>query len=188
MVRCQEGHFYDPGKYPGCPWCDSAPKAGPPKLSPALKSPRTYPPTAVPVGPAAVINPSVAPSVVQRDTPPGALNTGSFPPVIGWLVCLEGPDQGRDFRLKAEKNVIGRSSIMDVCIPSDTAISREKHASLIFDPKKQIFWLLPGDSAGLVYHNGEAVNSPVQVHGDDVIELGRSKLVLVPFCGEKYRW
>ena len=21
MIRCPEGHFYDPAKHPGCPWC-----------------------------------------------------------------------------------------------------------------------------------------------------------------------
>ena len=114
--------------------------------------------------------------------------TNRVDPVVGWLVCMGGPDRGRDFRLHAEKNFIGRSPTMDVCIPSDDSISRERHGVVIFDPKKQIFWLLPGDASGLVYLNGEVVHSPAQLQQDDVVELGQSKLVLIPFCGDKYSW
>ena len=53
----------------------------------------------------------------------------------------------------------------------------------MFDPKKQSFWVLPGESAGLVYLNGEMVNTPTPFHRDDVLEIGKSKLVLIPFCG-----
>jgi hypothetical protein len=113
---------------------------------------------------------------------------GKPEPVVGWLVCLDGPERGRDFRLHSEKNFIGRATTMDVCIASDDTISREKHGVVIFDPKKLIFWILPGDASGLVYLNHEIVHSPTQFKADDVLEIGQSKLVLVPFCGEKYNW
>jgi pSer/pThr/pTyr-binding forkhead associated (FHA) protein len=77
---------------------------------------------------------------------------------------------------------------MDVCIPGDDTVSRERHGVVIFDPKKQVFWVLPGDASGLVYLNGEIVHSPTQLKHDDVLELGQTKLVLIPFCGDKYRW
>jgi hypothetical protein len=113
---------------------------------------------------------------------------GKSDPVVGWLVCLEGPDRGRDFRLHGEKNFIGRSPLMDVCVPGDDTVSREKHGVVIFDPKKQMFWVLPGESSGLVYLNGELVHAPTQINRDDVIEIGQTKLVLIPFCGDKYSW
>ena len=77
---------------------------------------------------------------------------------------------------------------MDVCVGGDEAVSRDRHALVIFDPKKQVFWAVPGDSSGLVYLNGEIVNAPSQMHRDDVLEMGETKLVLIPFCGEKYSW
>jgi hypothetical protein len=118
----------------------------------------------------------------------GAAKVGKLEPVVGWLVCTEGPDRGKDFRLRGEKNYIGRALTMDVVIESDPTVSRERHGLVIFDPKKQIFWALPGDASGLVYLNGEIVNAPTQMKGDDVLEVGRTKLVLIPFCGEKYTW
>jgi hypothetical protein len=107
---------------------------------------------------------------------------------VGWLVCLAGPDRGRDFRLHAEKNFIGRSPAMDVCVAGDESVSRDRHALVIFDPKKQVFWSLPGEAAGLVYLNGDIVHSPTRMNRDDVLEVGQTKLVLIPFCGEKYSW
>jgi Inner membrane component of T3SS, cytoplasmic domain len=109
-------------------------------------------------------------------------------PVVGWLVCLAGPDRGKDFRLHSEKNFIGRSPIMDVCVAGDETVSRDRHALVIFDPKKSAFWAVPGDAAGLVYLNGDIVHSPTLMHRDDLLEVGQTKLVLVPFCGEKYSW
>ena len=108
-------------------------------------------------------------------------------PVVGWLVCLAGPDRGRDFRLHAEKNFIGRAPSMDVCVGDET-VSREKHALVIFDPKKQVFWAVPGDASGLVYLNGDIVNTPSQMKQEDILEVGKTKLVLIPFCGERYSW
>jgi hypothetical protein len=109
-------------------------------------------------------------------------------PVVGWLVCLSGADRGRDFRLHGEKNYIGRSPAMDIFIQGDNSVSREKHGVVVFDPRRKSFWALPGDAAGLVYLNGEVVYSPTQMNPDDVLEVGQTKLVLVPFCGEKYSW
>ncbi len=77
---------------------------------------------------------------------------------------------------------------MDVCVAGDESVSRDRHALVIFDPKKQVFWAVPGDAAGLVYLNGDIVNSPAQMRSDDILEVGQSKLVLIPFCGEKYSW
>ena len=109
-------------------------------------------------------------------------------PVVGWLVCVEGPDKGRDFRLHGERNWVGRSPLMEVCVPNDMTISRERHAAVLFDPKRAQFWLTPGQGSGLVHVNGEMVAGPQQIHAEDVLEMGQSKLVLIAFCGERRSW
>ena len=35
-------------------------------------------------------------------------------PVTGWLVCIEGPSKGRDYKIMTEKNFLGRSETMDI--------------------------------------------------------------------------
>lgn len=109
-------------------------------------------------------------------------------PVVGWLVCVEGPDKGRDWRLVANKNAIGRSPQMPVALTGDNAVSRERHAVISFEPRRQVFTLLPGDGSGLVYRNGEEVLTPVVLEAHDRIELGKSTLLFVPLSGPKFSW
>ena len=113
---------------------------------------------------------------------------GGFDPVVGWLVCVEGRNRGRDFRLRREKNFIGRSETMDICIVGDDTISREKHASVSFNPKNNQFKLHPGDAHGLVYLNGEEVDTPTPLKPKDLIEVGQHKLMFVSLCGDDFNW
>jgi hypothetical protein len=191
MTRCPEGHFYDPTKHDSCPWCALPPDIeGGERTRPVQGGPPPLPPPGVVAGPPPPPPlpppPLPKPGATRRAgaEAPGAKND----PVVGWLVCLAGPDRGRDFRLHAEKNFIGRSPAMDVCVASDESVSRDRHALVIFDPKKQTFWAVPGDATGLLYRNGDLVHAPTQMHRDDVLEVGQTKLVLIPFCGEKYSW
>jgi hypothetical protein len=200
MTRCPEGHFYDPTKHASCPWCalpvdveggERTRPAGPPPLPGAVAGPPPPPPP-LPTPHLPAQPPLPPPPPLPK---PGATRrvgqeaSGSKnDPVVGWLVCLAGPDRGRDFRLHAEKNFIGRSPLMDVCVAGDESVSRDRHGLVIFDPKKQVFWAVPGDASGLVYLNGDIVHSPTQMQRDDVLEIGQTKLVLIPFCGEKYSW
>ena len=32
-----------------------------------------------------------------------------FDPVVEWLVCIDGPEKGRDYRIRSGNNYIGRS-------------------------------------------------------------------------------
>ena len=198
MTRCPEGHFYDPTKHLSCPWCALPPDLeGGERTRPVQAGPPPLPPPPLPLPGAIAAAPPPPPPPPPPPLPqvpkPAAtrradISSVKHDPVVGWLVCLSGPDRGRDFRLHAEKNFIGRSPAMDVCISGDETVSRERHATVIFDPKKQIFWALPGEAAGLVYLNGDIVHSPTQLNRDDVLEVGQTKLALIPFCGDKYRW
>jgi hypothetical protein len=109
-------------------------------------------------------------------------------PVTGWLVCIEGPSRGRDYKIFMAKNFVGRADNMDIQILGDNSISRRNHAILIYDPKKRKTLILPGDAHGLVFVNDEAVHAPLELNEYDTIELGRSKFIYVPLCGEKFEW
>ena len=181
MTRCPEGHFFDPSKHSSCPWCALPQDAGAGEQKTRPVAPPPLPGGAV--APAAA-GPKPGATMRVGQNQAAAKNE----PVVGWLVCMECPDRGKDYRLHAEKNFVGRATHMDVVIESDPTVSREKHASVVYDPKKKSFWVLPGEASGLVYLNGEMINTPAAVKADDVIEVGQTKLVLVPFCGDKYNW
>ncbi len=212
MIRCPEGHFYDPAKHPGCPWCALPADTGgyEQKTRPVPPMPPMPPPLpGMGMPPLPPPPPGFGPPPMQGGPPlpmppsppagagphPGATvrvgagaKTLKTEPVVGWLVCMEGPDRGKDFRLHNEKNYVGRAPSNDVVVESDNTVSRERHGLVIFDPKKHTFWALPGDASGLVYLNGEIVNSPTEMKSDDVLEIGKTKLVLIAFCGAKYTW
>lgn len=113
---------------------------------------------------------------------------GGVDPVVGWLVCIEGPERGRDYRLHTERNFIGRDPSMDVAITGDPSISRANHAVISYNPKRHTFRLAPGDSRGLAYLNDEEVIAPVALAPYDRIELGETTLLFIPFCGERFVW
>jgi hypothetical protein len=109
-------------------------------------------------------------------------------PVCGWIVCIEGPSRGRDYRIRAGKNFIGRSDEMDIQILGDNKISHRNHAIVAYDPKKRKTTLLPGDSNGIAYWQEEPVYTPVPLEENDIIEIGESKFRFVPFCGDHFGW
>lgn len=113
---------------------------------------------------------------------------GGIDPVVGWLVCIEGPEKGRDYRIRNEHNFIGRARNMHIVIESDPTISRERHADLSYDPKSTTFMLMTGISKSLVYLNGKVVLTPMELSHGDILELGESKFMFIPFCGETWQW
>ena len=159
VVRCPEGHVYSSRRYGSiCPYCSKT------------------------------VTLSNKP-IEMEDMDASYLDPLEImDPVTGWLVCIEGASKGRDYRIRTEKNFIGRSDGMDIQILGDNNIARKNHAVIVYDPKKRVTLLLPGDSHGLVYYNGEAIYSPVELVEHDTIELGKSKFVFVPLCGENFEW
>lgn len=109
-------------------------------------------------------------------------------PIVGWLVCIDGEEKGKDFHLWAKINTIGRSESMDVCLKGDPTISKENHARLAYDPKHNNFRLIPGTSSNNIYLNDEPIYVPTKIEAYDVIEIGEVKLIFIPLCGEKFSW
>lgn len=108
-------------------------------------------------------------------------------PVVGWLICMSGSERGRDYRLHTGKNFIGRSTSMDIALVDDKTISREKHCSVIYEPKSNSFYAA-SEGGNLVYRNDEMIETPTMLREGDVITVGETKLLFVPFCKEGRIW
>jgi hypothetical protein len=109
-------------------------------------------------------------------------------PVCGWLVCISGARVGMDYKIHSGKNFVGRGDDMDIQILGDNDINRKNHTIIVYDQKKRNTVILPGDAAGLAYLNEEAVYVPTELRPYDVIELGKSRFLFVPLCGENFEW
>lgn len=209
LIRCQQGHFYDPSRHNTCPYCGSMPAGGtgiteaqspvgPPPLggnpSPvgATRPMRDTPPPivgqTVPLRPAGSPLGGARKGVEEGRTVAVDMKKVGIDPVVGWLVCIKGPSRGRDYRIRSGRNGIGRSESMDVQITGDDTISRENHAFLVYEPRKRIFSIRPGDGRGLVYLNGDEVVQASDLKSYDTIELGETQLMFVPLCGETFNW
>ncbi|MCP5050641.1 MAG: FHA domain-containing protein [bacterium] len=189
MIRCSDGHFYDSEKHSSCPICGVSGL----NIGGATKGRYQAPPRKpVPKDAARDAGKTHGPK-----TPPkpkgGHPKTVGFwgkklDPVVGWLVCIEGPDKGRDYRIRSEKNFIGRSPEMDIFVENDEQISRKKHAAVTYNPRNNKFKLLPGDGRALVYLNDDDVETPRELNAHDLLEIGKSKFIFIPLCGEQFQW
>ena len=77
---------------------------------------------------------------------------------------------------------------MDVVLSADHSISRFKHAAVIYEPRSRQFIVTAGESRELCYLNGEVVLSNMKMEAYDVLNLGSTSLMLVPFCGKRFPW
>jgi len=113
---------------------------------------------------------------------------GGVDPVVGWLICVIGEYVGECFNLKAGQNFIGRSLSMDVALKDEKSISREFHAGIIFDPSTKQFYVIPGQSNGLTYVNGNLIFSATPLKSYDKIQLGKSTYIFMAFAGTDFMW
>lgn len=160
LIRCQNGHMFSSRRYGTvCPYCN---------VETAVKEKQAAKP---------------AEEMIEE-----ALFLEEETLVCGWLVCVAGVRKGKDYKVTAGKNFIGRADDMDIQILGDNKISRRNHSVIVYDEKNGETKLLPGDSNGIVYLNGDGVYTPQDLNSYDVIEMGESQFVYVPFCGENFTW
>jgi hypothetical protein len=91
------------------------------------------------------------------------------PPVVGWLVALNGEQKGEDFRIRDGQNSIGSASDVDIVI-KDTGVSG-KHGSLRYKEGK--FYLTDLDSTnGTFLNENKEPISREELKDNDVIRVG----------------
>lgn len=107
-------------------------------------------------------------------------------PVVGWIVCVKGPEKGRDYRLHEAKNRLGRLPRCDVYLPDDQDIVMNTHAEIIFDYKSCRFYITRVE--GNVCVNGQNIYQNTVLSEGDCIQMGQSDFIFIPFCKEGREW
>jgi hypothetical protein len=117
---------------------------------------------------------------------------GSFEtdPVVGWLVVVGGPGIGQFRPVFEGNNSIGRSSGNRIPIDfGDEAISSEEQAYIRYDSAGRTFLFVPNlAKTNVVSVNEKRPTGAVELAQMDVITMGRTQLVFVPFCGNDFDW
>lgn len=180
MVRCDKcGSFYNAEATPSCPYCSGEKAAQDPGATIPVQQAAGDPGRTVPLKSAAFDD--------GRTMPVSAMEDGTNP-VVGWLVGLSGSEKGKDHRIHAEHNYIGRSEKMDICLRGDDTVSRENHAFITYDNREKVFYLTSGEGRSIVRLNGKALLTPMELNAYDRIEIGKTELLFIPLCGAAFTW
>ena len=197
---CSAGHVYDADQFPSCPYCNRNTRAiqfgaaAAPAGYGATTAPAGY--GAAPAGRDDTLGQTVMPEAIRRRMEQERDNrtVGEFKrkqgyePVVGWLVCVEGPEVGKDYRLFGRINSIGRAEGNDVVLAQEHTVSQKNHVRLAYDAKHNNFQLIPGEGTNVTYLNDEPLYVPQKLNAYDVLEMGDTKLIFVPLCNERFHW
>ncbi len=189
VVRCNEGHFYDNEKFEECPICKSGglPEKPEQREVTFAKMPLKGSPTQGKPAERQLMEFALQNRKNDERTV-GVFRTGKgMDPVVGWLVCMEGKEKGRDFRLHAGRNYVGRTIRMDIALVDDESITRENHCSIVYEPNKALTFIIKGEGE-LVEVNGKRLSDSVTLIGEEEIVIGRSTFIFIPFCREGRKW
>ena len=161
VIRCGNGHFFDADVTPVCPFCNKQEDA--PTIAemvnesgPDYRNDLTIMEIA---GDRELGKQLTQMYVEENDTVDDdnektiglSFTAGGINPVVGWLVCEEGPERGRSYPLYAGRNFIGRSHSSDVSIYDDNTITRDNHCSIIFEPNESVFFIAPSQLDFVLY-------------------------------------
>ena len=109
--------------------------------------------------------------------------------LAGWLIIISDKGKGESFPITFGFNSIGRDSKNDIAIINqDNSISREKHASIIYDYSNNVHFIKHEDGKFLTYLNGGIVLETKQLNSFDKIRVGNTELLFVALCGESFKW
>lgn len=120
------------------------------------------------------------------------LKRGQFEqdPVVGWLVVTGGPGLGSFRPVFEGNNTIGRSAASRIPLDfGDEAISFEEQGYIRYDGNDRSFLFVPNMSkTNVVSVNAKRPTSAIELAAMDVIVMGRTQLVFMPFCGPEFDW
>lgn len=206
IVRCSKGHYYDNAKFSQCPHCgifagDDDEKTVAMPMEPAVHAAST--PAFSGAHSAAAMDDDKTVAMSQSAAGVAAGNSYSVDEddktislyaekkgtdfITGWIVCVEGPERGRDYKLHQGFNRLGRDYRMDIAVMEDQSISREAAFAIVYDDRSNRFFAVqqPGGNA---YLNGTALTGAVELKSRDILRTGNSEFEFIAFCREGRTW
>jgi pSer/pThr/pTyr-binding forkhead associated (FHA) protein len=168
---CQNGHVME-ATWDRCPYCPDPNRAPRPAVPPTRVNVAPEP------APAAIPKPTPAPSAAGRK---GAAKTKMIEvemeaPVAGWLVVMDGPQKGKDYRISKDKTTIGTADDSDIPLEGDYVSTNHATIRFVNKDNERIFILTDLDSKNGTYlnENAERVAREELVDGD-MVTFGKTK-------------
>ena len=107
--------------------------------------------------------------------------------VVGWLVCINGVQKGRDYRLCRGFNRLGGSDKMDIAVKGDSKLGAFVSCAIVYDDKSNEFFAVKQEDEH-VFLNEESLKGAVKLTSGDRIKAGDSEFEFVAFCREGRLW
>ncbi len=182
IIQCPNNHYYDDKRNSSCPYCADMNKSiSPESFNEQLTS------YIVSNDDDACLTEAYGDCVENYEKTISIFSDDSFNILtVGWIVCISKLSKGMSYVIHSGRNFAGRSSDMDIVLTNDNQIRREKHFSIVYDPKSVNFYVVAGE--GYVYVNDKVVNSEIEIYDGDIIQAGESKYMFIPFCKKGREW
>ncbi len=197
MKKCARGHYYDASIHAECPYCSNANGGGATLPLEGFGAGGDGSPT-MPLtgaggsgddGKTMPLNSAINNSDPDEGRTVALIKEDKgIDPVVGWLVCVDGKEKGRDYRIHADNNFIGRSDRMDICIRGDESNCTYNHAIISYDIQDNVFYLSSGDGRAIVRVNDKAIFQTLELKAHDRVTIGKTVCEFIPFCDEKFSW
>lgn len=199
ITRCNNGHWYDSSVSKTCPHCKQESEKLSIRLDDVEEDDRTISIAEVDLSLGEELGAIIGNSIRNISSSPmenedgdktisfGFFDISATQPATGWLVCMNGGEKGKDYHLHSGKNFIGRSTSMDVMLVDDKKIARDKHCSVTYDPKGNAFYA-SAEGGNVIYVNDNLVELSAKLQEGDLITLGETQLMFIPFCKEGRTW
>lgn len=191
---CPNGHQYDSSIYGDkCPFCPesshtrvnpaSEPTVAPAAASAAPTAAMYSPVLDAPTIPTAQFNsgaPGDGRTVIRglSDGTANAMNPDGGRKLVGMLVSYSANPAGEVYKIYEGRNLIGRSPAADICFENDDKMSGN-HLLILYVEAEGIYWAEDQKSSNGTYINGTFSRGLKELHTNDVIVLGSTKLVFL---------
>ncbi len=106
------------------------------------------------------------------------------------MVIVGGTGIGRFRPIFEGNNKIGRNASQRIPLDfGDDTISSQEQAYIRYDSSARSFLFVPNlAKTNIVSVNDKRPTGAVELNQMDVITMGRTQLVFVPFCGAEFDW
>lgn len=117
-------------------------------------------------------------TVIRNLNNTGMTNPDGGRKVVGILVSYSSNPAGEVFKIYEGRNIIGRAHSADICFNQDEKMS-SVHLLILYREAEGIFWAVDQNSSNGTYINGKFASDRVELHTNDVIVLGGTKMIFL---------
>lgn len=108
--------------------------------------------------------------------------------VCAFLVCVNGRNKGRSYRVRQGVNTIGGTPSHDICLAGEPHTPKTRFCSIVYDIHDHIAYVAPGNTNEIAYLNANAIIQKTPVEPYDIICFVEMELMYIPFCCEEFEW